>query len=310
MGHDVKSIRQQFRERGVFYSDERMARLLMGFMPDGLTEVYDPTCGDGGLLWVFGDEVRKYGQELDAEQAGVARGRLVNCEIAAGDTLMSPAFADRRFRGIVANPPFSVKWTAPAHPEADPVFRDAPCLPPPSKGDYAFLLHIIHCLADDGVAAVVNAPGVCYRGQREGRLRRWLIERNLIERVIQMESGYFVDTKLATVVIVFRKGRATTGIVMRDEATGIEREVSVDEIAANNYSLNVSAYVSAPEPERPAVNPVELESRGREAALKRMRAELEFSSMVAQFEGWSLTPMLDAVDELVREFRARTGANH
>lgn len=303
MGYDIKSIREEFKAKGVFYSDTAMAELLKNFMPADITEVYDPTCGDGALLSVFPDDVRKYGQELNPEQAKVAMERLVNAEIAAGDTLADPKFIDRRFRGIVANPPFSVKWTPPECPEEDPVFAEAPVIPPPGKADYAFLLHILHCLADDGIAAVVNFPGICYRGQREGKLRQWMIERNVIDRVILMEGGHFVDTKIATVILVLRKNRTEDYIFMRDNACNLEREVSIAEIAENNFSLNVGSYIVPPEPIKPKVNPFDLESRARQSALKRLRAELNFSLMVAQIEGWSIEPFLDSIQDIINEFR-------
>lgn len=280
-----------------------MAEFLQSLVPSDSEEVYDPTCGDGGLLAVFPDNVRKYGQELDSEQAEVASHRLINAEIASGDTLRSPAFIDKRFRAIVANPPFSVKWTPPENIEDDPVFCDAPCLPPAGKADFAFLLHILYCLADDGVAAVVNFPGVCYRGQREGKIRQWMIELNVIDRVIQMEGGYFVDTKIATTILVLKKNRIKRSILMRDNALDIEREVSIEEIKGNNYSLSVSSYVQPEEPEKPPVDPFILERKAQEGALKRIRAEINFSLMVARMEGWSIEPFLDSIHGVINEFR-------
>ena len=303
MAHNIKNIRKQFRDKGVFYSDSRMAELLKSFMPEDANAVYDPTCGDGGLLAVFQDNVRKYGQELDPVQAEIASRRLVNSEIVSGDTLLNPAFIDMRFKAIVANPPFSVKWTPPADHLSDPIFRDAPCLPPPGKADYAFLLHILHCLADDGVAAVVNFPGICYRGQREGKLRQWMIESNVIDQVIQMESGFFVDTNIATVILILKKNRTGTSILMRDNVHDIQREVSLEEIKENGYSLNVSSYVQPPQPERPPIDPLALERKAQESAVKRIRAEIKFSLMVARMEGWSIEPFLDAIHDVINEFR-------
>lgn len=187
MSYSVKSIRKQFAEKGVFYTDRKLAEMLRDIVSrtSVVTEVYDPTCGNGNLLAVFPDDVRKYGQELNAQQAEEARLRLVNCGIAAGDTLIAPAFADRRFRHIVANYPFSVRW----EPKEDHRWESAPCLPPPSKADYAFILHIIHMMDDDGIAAVLGFPGILYRGQREGKIRQWIVEKNLIESVTTIEAS-------------------------------------------------------------------------------------------------------------------------
>lgn len=303
MAHNLKSIRDDFKAKGVFYSDLALAELLKSFMPDDLTEVYDPTCGDGALLSVFADNVRKYGQELNPEQAKAAAERLVNSHIAVGDTLTDPKFINRRFKGIVANPPFSIKWGPPDDPKKNPVFAEAPVLPPPGKADYAFLLHILHCLTGDGIAAVINYPGICYRGQRERKLRQWMIERNLIDRVILMEGGHFVDTKIATVILVLRKNRDEDYIFIRDNALDLERKVSINEIAENDFSLNVGNYIQPPEPEKLKVCPFELENRARQSALKRIKAEIDFSLQVAQMEGWSIEPFLDAIHEIINEFR-------
>ncbi|MBD5171871.1 MAG: N-6 DNA methylase [Bacteroidales bacterium] len=303
MAHNIKSIREQFKANGVFYSDQRMAELLKSLVPSDVTEVYDPTCGDGGLLSVFSDDVKKYGQELDPTQVDVARERLVNAEIVSGDTLKSPAFIEKRFKAIVANPPFSIKWTPPDEPEDTPIFQGVPCLPPPAKADYAFLLHILHCLAGDGTAAVVNFPGVCYRGLREGKLRRWMIERNYVDQVILMEGGYFVDTKIATVILVLKKNRESTSIIFQDHLLGVEREVPIAEIIENDYTLNVSTYVQPPEQEKAAVDVVALEQRARAHALKQVRNEIKFSLMVAKMEGWSVEPFLNQLHDLVNEFR-------
>ena len=303
MSHDLKSIRKQFKANGVFYSDDRMAELLKSLVPSDIGEVYDPTCGDGNLLAVFPDEVVKYGQELDPAQAAIASERLTNAVIASGDTLGAPAFADLRFKAIVSNYPFSVKWSPPANHKEDPVFAEAPCVPPPGRADYAFLLHILHCLDDEGTAAVVNFPGVCYRGQKERILRQWMIENRYIEKMILMEGGYFVDTKISTVIMVLRKNRAGTSILMRDNALDLEREVGIEEIRKNDYSLSISSYVSPPEPERPSIDPLALERKAQEGALQRIRTEINFSLMVAEMEGWSIEPFLDAIHDVINEFR-------
>lgn len=305
MSHSVKSIREQFKAKGVFYTSPELARLLKSYIPEDADCVYDPTCGDGALLDVFPDHVAKYGQELDPQQAQIASERLRgDVHIAAGDTLMSPAFLDRRFRCIVANPPFSVKW----HPESvrpdDARFCAAPCLPPASKADYAFLLHILHMLDDGGVAATLNFPGILYRGQREGKIRRWMVEQNVIDEVVAIEGKHFEDTAIATAIVIFRKGRTTTDITFRDNLTQQFRNVPFEEIKANDFNLSVNAYVLPPEPEKPPFNPYDAEMRARSKALKYIRAQIEFSKMVAEFEGWSLNQFLDDIADLVNEYRA------
>lgn len=264
MGYSVKSIRKQFAEKGVFYTDERLAKMLADIMNESgqVTEIYDPTCGDGNLLAVFPNDVAKYGQEIDPAQAENARQRLSNAVIAVGDTLVRPAFTEKKFRHIVANPPFSVKWK----PKPDPRWIDAPTLPPPGKADYAFLLHILHMLADDGVAAVLNFPGVLYRGNREKTLREWVVRQNVIESVTHIEGGYFEDTKIPTALIVFRKGRTTETVKFIDHEKGLEAEATLEDIAKNDYNLSPSNYIRYPE-ERKEVDLYALEMQARESLL-------------------------------------------
>lgn len=299
--HSLKNERRKFREHGVFYTDEKLALLLKDIVGNTL-EVYDPTCGNGNLLAVFPDEVWKYGQELDPEQLAVAAGRLVNFEGVAGDTLKAPAFGGKKFKAIVGNYPFSVKW----EPFEDERFSAAPCLPPASKADYAFLLHIIHYLDDNGTAAVINFPGVTYRGQREGKIRQWMIEQGYVRKVIRIEKGYFADTNIETVVFVLRKDAFGGEIEFSDHETGRSRAVSVDEVRNNGFSLSVSTYLAPPVEEKEPVDPLQLESDARSAFLAYIRTRLEFSMMVSSMENIPFTPLLDEVQKIVDEYRAKT----
>lgn len=308
MSHDVKSIRQQFRAQGIFYTDIKLAKMLAEYMPSDINEVYDPTCGSGNLLSVFPDEVRKYGQELDAVQADEARKNLVNAEIGTGDTLLNPAFRDKRFRAIVANYPFSVKWS-PEDLANDERFTCLPELPPPSKADYAFIAHILHMLADDGVAAVLGFPGILYRGQREGKIRQWLVEQGYIESVTHIKGDYFVDTKVATCLLVLRKNLRSGKILFRDTEHNVERLVPFDEIAANSFNLSISAYVQPPEPPKPQFNPFDAEMKARSGVLRQIKAQINFSAMVAQFEGWSIDPFLDDIIQLANSYKVKTKLN-
>ncbi|MBQ7941686.1 MAG: N-6 DNA methylase [Muribaculaceae bacterium] len=297
MEYNIKSIREDFKAKGVFYTDTALAERLKALV-GSCHEVYDPTCGSGNLLAVFDDDVKKYGQELNPEQLQVCRERLKNFEGVSGDTLVSPAFMEHRFEAIVANPPFSVKW----NPQPDERFMGAPCLPPPSKADYAFLLHILYLLADNGRAAVLNFPGVLYRGQREGSIRRWFVEKNVIERVECVPGGHFVDTSIATCIIVLNKAKSTTDIVMCDVEKGKERTVSIDEIRSNDYNLSVNSYIVEETPVK-VVDLWELECKARAAAVKRIKAEIEFSIMVSRFEGWDVSPFLDELKDVIDSFR-------
>ena len=302
MAHNLKSIRQEFKANGVFYTDERLAQIMKSYIGGEPSEVYDPTCGDGALLSTFGDEVRKFGQERDGEQLDVARARLVNFEGVCGDTLQAPAFAGRQFACIMANPPFSTKWE---QRKGDERFADAPALAPPSRADYAFLLHVLHYLAPDGVAVVLNAPGILYRGNAEGKIRRCLVEQNVIDRVVFIPGGYFVDTKIPTVLLVLRKdrtARGVTSIAYEDKSTGREISITPEEIAANDYCL--SNLMPQEEEARPVVDPRELEQAATRSAVDGLRSRLDFAQVVSELEGVDfLSPLVARFDAVLSEYR-------
>lgn len=300
--YSVKGLRKKFKEQGVFYTDQRLAKFIASFIPDGITEAYDPTCGSGNLLSVFPDDVKKYGQEIDATQAEEARHRLTNCEIAVGDTLEQPAFMDRKFKGIVANPPFSIKWQPPMLPDGR--FSTAPVFPPPGKADYAFILHILYYLDDGGVASVLNFPGVLYRGNREYTLRKWIVERNLIDSVTLVDGGYFEDTTISTALIVFKKGRSDGDkIRFATFPDGKETTVSLDDVREQDYNLSPSAYIEDDTNDPFAdFDPVAAELLARKHLVEKLRKELTFSRFVAEQEGLPLQPLLDELQEVINEF--------
>lgn len=155
MGYNIKNIREDFKSKGIFYTQPELALYMKSLVDVDITDAYDPTCGDGSLLACFPDELPKYGQEINDHQLAVAEKRLKNFTGICADTLKEPAFMDKRFSCIVANPPFSISWEPPQTGLfGDVRFNEVPVLPPKSKADYAFLLHIIHLLADDGIAIV------------------------------------------------------------------------------------------------------------------------------------------------------------
>ena len=243
MVKSAKAYRKHLAEQGIFYTDPKLAEAIRAHLPADVKEVYDPTCGIGNLLASFPDDVRKYGQELDAESAEEARKTLVNAEIVAGDTLTAPAFMGRKFDAIAANYPFSVAW---APDKDDPRFSCAPALAPKSKADMAFILHILYMLSDTGTASVLCSPGITFRGQAEGKIRRWLIEQNVIDSVTLYEGGYFEDTGISTVLLVLKKRRDKDTVTVADHEHGLSREVTRAEIIEADYNLSVGRYVEPP----------------------------------------------------------------
>lgn len=293
--YNIKTIRQNFKEKGIFYTTKGLAEYLKSFLPDDVKEIYDPTCGNGGLLSVFDDDVIKYGQDINAEQVQYARENLINFHGVVGDTLTEPAFADRKFKYIIANPPFSIKWEQ----KNDERFEGYPCLPPKGKADYAFLAHILHFLTDDGTAVVLNFPGILYRGQSEGKIRRYLIEQNLIDTVIAVDGGHFVDTKIATCVLILKKKKETTNIKFIHN----EREIiiPVEQIAENDYNLSVSYYLPE-EIEREVIDPAIINLHARETFLLSLKKTLEFEKIICEMENVSMQPFISDIIKIVNQY--------
>jgi hypothetical protein len=300
--HNLKSLRKEFAAQGVFYTDLALANMLKDIITNCIEkcdEVYDPTCGSGSLLSVFPDTVKKFGQELDYGQAEVARHRLTNCEIATGDTLANPAVG-HKFRAIVANYPFSIKW----HPELveadDERFQAALCLPPQSKADYAFILHILNYLADDGCAAVLCFPGILYRGNREGKIRRWIVSQHIIQSVTLIEKGHFVDTNISTALIVFRKGIDLYKIKFSDLTSGKSVEIPCDQILADvDANLSPSSYMEPDMPPQPTTEDMlEIDKRGNEAMIKSIDDQLQLVAL-CHASGFGHDPV-DLANEIIR----------
>ena len=274
MAHNLKTLRKQFHDAGVFHTDTKLAEMLRERIGE-CSCVYDPTCGDGALLAVFPDHVKKYGQEINPQYLEDARRNLVNFEGVAGDTLTAPAFEDLKFDAIVANPPFSIAW----EPKSDPRFDVAPALAPKGKADYAFILHILSKLTDTGTAVVLCFPGILYRGNAEGKIRQWLVENGFIWRVERLGGGHFVDTAIETALLTIRR-QPCSEVEFVDTVEGLSRTVSLKEIAENGFTLSVPAYVQKPEEKRAfsREEEVRMEAEAEEAALISLRKNLSFTA--------------------------------
>lgn len=292
----IKNIRKEFKDNGIFYTPPEIAERLKAYIDIKPKAVYDPTCGAGNLLRVFPDDVKKYGQELDAEQLQIID--IPNFTGYAGDTLTDDKFKGTKFDCIVANPPFSVKWQ-PDELKEDIRFCDCAALPPPSKADWAFMLHILNHLSNEGVAAVLEFPGILYRGQREGKVRRWFVENNYIDRVVNVPGNTFEDTSIATCIVVLKKNRKTTDIIFED-GERIET-VPLSKIEENDFNLSVNIYLSE-EVEKEYIDPIVLENEARRHFLEILKKELDFDKMVCEIEGLSIKPFLNAIRAVVREY--------
>lgn len=300
--YNIKNIREEFKAKGIFYTQPELAEYMKSLVDVDIVDVYDPTCGDGSLLSVFADELPKYGQEINDHQLEVANKRLKNFTGVCADTLKEPAFMDKRFSCIVANPPFSIAWEPPQTGLfGDVRFNKAPALPPKSKADYAFLLHIIHLLADDGIAIVLNFPGILYRENKEGIIRKWFVDKNYIEKVIQIPGKTFIDTTIATSLLILKKNKSTTNIEFIDNEAKLSRVVPFDEIVNNDYNLSVNRYVQK-EVEKVVIDPNDLQKKARLAMCKRLKKDIEMDKMICELEGWDFNPYLDDLKNVVNSY--------
>ena len=292
----IKNIREEFKKQGIFYTPSDLAVKIRSYVDNSPESVYDPTCGAGNLLRVFPDEVAKYGQELDAEQ--VEQIDIPNFRGFSGDTLMHDGFKGYTFDCIVANPPFSVKWNPNALKD-DERFRQAPTVPPPSKADWAFMLHILHHLKDNGVAVCLEFLGILYRGNREGKIRKWLVEQNYIDRIVHIEGNTFEDTAIATCIVVLKKNRKTTDVTFEmGEKTIIATKETIE---ANDYVLSPNIYFPD-ERVQEEVDPIELEYKARAIFISRLRKELEFERIVCEIEKISMEPFIEAIRSVLNEY--------
>ena len=270
-----------------------------------VNKVYDPACGSGSLLLKFAkvlgkDNVRQgfFGQEINLTTYNLARINMflhdVNYEkfdIAHGDTLIDPAhWDDEPFEAIVSNPPYSIKWDGDANPLLinDPRYAPAGVLAPKSKADLAFTMHMLSWLAVNGTAAIVEFPGVLYRGGAEQKIRKYLIDNNYVDAVIQLPPDLFFGTTIATCIIVLKKSKTDNAVLFIDASAEFVRAGQQEQahrgepaedprrlhrtrgrrplrqarrrtrtIAENNYNIAVSSYVEA-EDTREAVDITEL----------------------------------------------------
>lgn len=302
--YNLKSIKAEFKAKGIFYTTNELATTLKNLIDIEVKEVYDPTCGDGSLLSVFDDHIPKYGQEINQSQLEAAKLRLKNFQGYCGDTLKTPFFQGKKFNCIVANPPFSIAWDPPVLNGifTDERFRDIPALPPKSKADYAFVLHILHYLDENGIAVVLNFPGILYRQKSEGLIRQWIVEKNYIEKVIRIPGKKFVDTAIETCVIVFKKNKENTDIEFVDLETEDNYVANIQEIRQNDYMLSVNSYIVAKTEEKKH-NPLELQSNARKQMLAKLKADIEIDKIVCELEGYDFLKYLNEIDLLIDQFR-------
>ena len=318
---------------GEFFTPADVSELLTRLGTVGKTEinkVYDPACGSGSLLLkaekVLGRHAIRngfFGQEINITTYNLCRINMFlhdvgfdKFDIACEDTLISPQhWDDEPFELIVSNPPYSIKWAGDDNPLLinDPRFAPAGVLAPKSKADMAFIMHSLSWLATGGTAAIVCFPGIMYRGGAEQKIRKYLIDNNYVDCVIQLPSNLFFGTTIATCIMVLKKNKTDNRTLFID-ATGecikvtnnnkltevnISRIVKVfarraeetyfshladyDEIVGNNYNLSVSTYVEQ-EDKREKIDIVKLNEQIEEIVAREQVLRDEIAKIIAEIE--------------------------
>ena len=277
---------------GEFYTPQEVSELLTKLAIVGKTsvsKVYDPACGSGSLLLksakILGkDNVTNgfYGQEINLTTYNLCRINMFlhdidydKFDIACEDTLTSPQHRDEKFEVIVSNPPYSIKWEGKDNVVlmGDSRYSPAGVLAPKNKADFAFIMHSLSCLETNGTAAIVCFPGIFYRGGAEQDIRKYLIDNNFIDSIIQLPDNLFFGTTIATCIMVLKKNKSDNSTLFIDASKecvkvtnnnkltdkNIENIVKIfterkninyisklvpnKEIGENDYNLSVFTYV-------------------------------------------------------------------
>lgn len=311
---------------GEFFTPQTVSKLLAKLVMEGQTKinkVYDPTCGSGSLLLQmkkqFDEDIIRdgfYGQEINMTNFNMSRMNMFlhnvnynNFSIKRGDTLLNPLHNnDRPFDAIVSNPPYSVKWIGDNDPTLinDERFAPAGKLAPKSYADYAFVMHSLSYLSSKGKAAIVCFPGIFYRKGAEKVIRKYLVDNNYIDCIIQLPDNLFFGTSIATCILVLSKSKTENKILFIDASNEFKKEtnnniladenisniikefverkdveyfsryVDKEEIEKNDYNLSVATYVDK-EDTREVIDIVELKKELADvvANINNLRGEIE-----------------------------------
>ena len=318
---------------GEFFTPQEVSELLTRLAVLGKTsvnKVYDPACGSGSLLLksakILGKEnVRNgfFGQEINLTTYNLCRINMFlhdigydKFDIACEDTLTNPQhWDDEPFEVIVSNPPYSIKWAGDENPLLinDPRYSPAGVLAPKSKADFAFIMHSLSWLATNGTASIVCFPGIFYRGGAEQKIRKYLVDNNFIDCIIQLPDNLFFGTSIATCIMVLKKSKKDNSILFIDASKefvkvtnnnkltdeNIENIVKIftdrkdieyvaklvpnTEIGENDYNLSVSTYVEK-EDTREKIDIVELNKKIQEIVAKENTLRAEIDKIIKEIE--------------------------
>ncbi|MFA7678349.1 MAG: type I restriction-modification system subunit M [Candidatus Dojkabacteria bacterium] len=249
---------------GEFYTPQEVSELLAKITTVGKKEVnkvYDPACGSGSLLLKFAkvlgkENVRQgfFGQEINLTTYNLCRINMFlhdinynNFDIALGDTLTDPKhWDDEPFEAIVSNPPYSIRWEGDSNSLLinDPRYSPAGVLAPKSKADLAFTMHMLSWLSTNGTAAIVEFPGVLYRGGAEQKIRKYLIDNNYIDTVIQLPANLFFGVGIATCIIVLKKSKNDNKTLFIDASAEFVKSGNKNKLSDENIEKILDTFVN------------------------------------------------------------------
>ena len=346
------------KKAGEFYTPHEVSKLLaklatVSFDQNSIKpSVYDFTCGSGSLLLTVKDEIKNYkrilyyGQELNTTTYNLARMNLMmhnvpynRMKLRNADTLEEdwPSETDAQgiehplnFDVVVANPPYSQRWDNNDRKLKDPRFKDYG-LAPKTKADYAFLLHGLYHLDQNGTMAIVLPHGVLFRGAKEGKIRETLLKKNQIDAIIGMPAGLFYSTGIPTVILVLKKNKTNKDILFIDASKGFEKGknqnilrdedidkiietykarkdveryahvASFDEIQENDFNLNIPRYVDTFVPE-PPVDLKEVAADLHETNIEIEKTQKELVGMLKDLTSDD-DDIMDGLNAIIKELK-------
>ena len=319
---------------GEFFTPQEVSELLTRLAVVGKTtinKVYDPACGSGSLLLqaikILGRDAIKqgfFGQEKNITTYNLCRINMFlhdvdydKFNIACEDTLIAPQhWDDQPFDLIVSNPPYSIKWEGDDNPLLinDPRFSPAGVLAPKGKADLAFIMHSLAWLSTVGVASIVCFPGIMYRGGAEQKIRKYLVDNNYIDCIIQLPDNLFFGTSIATCIMVMKKSKIDNNVLFidaskeflkvtnnnkltpenianivkiytdRQDKDYVSKLASFEDVKNNDYNLSVSTYVEK-EDTREKVDIKKLNAELDEIVARENKLREEIAKIIKEIEG-------------------------
>lgn len=318
---------------GEFFTPAEVSELLTRLGTVGkksVNKVYDPACGSGSLLLkaekILGKEAVKtgfFGQEINITTYNLCRINMFlhdigfdKFDIECEDTLTNPQhWDDEPFELIVSNPPYSIKWEGDGNPLLinDPRFAPAGVLAPKGKADMAFIMHSLSWLAPNGTAAIVCFPGMMYRSGAEQKIRKYLIDNNYVDCIIQLPTNLFFGTSIATCIMIMKKNKSDNKTLFidasnecikvtnnnkltpenirkivdvyssKEEVEHFSHLSSYEEIVSNNYNLFVPTYVES-EDTKEKIDIVELTSRLKNLIKEEENLRIKIAEIIREIE--------------------------